>query len=104
MGICCSFVFFRGNYSPLAAIFFLHHQVFFKCEPAKKTRPQNYDYKRGYYFFSIYIDLQKCTKKRVTFFTCLTFDPKPRAKGEHDQKKFFCSLLVYVFSIHWYWF
>ena len=100
MGICCPFVSFRVNCGPLAAIFFLHHKALFKWEPAKKTRPQNHDFYRSYNFFSIFNNLQKCTKNRVTFFTFLTFDLKPRAKGDHDQKKIICSLLVNVFSIH----
>ena len=104
MGICCPFVSFRVKCGPLAAIFFFLIKLFLNVNQLKKTRPQNYDFYRSYNFFSIFNNLQKCTKNRVTFFTFLTFDLKPRAKGDHDQKKIFCSLLVNVFSIHWYWF
>ena len=103
MGICCSFVFFSSDYGPLAVIFFLHRLVFFKCEPAKKTRPQNHDSRRNNDFFSNYIDPRKCTEKRVTFFKFLNFDPKSWAMGMHDPKKNFCSLLVNVFPIQWHW-
>ena len=75
--------YFRSTAALLRPLF-LHHLVFFKCEPAKKTRPQNHDSKRNNNIFSNYIDPRKCIKKMVNFSMFLTFDPKSWAMGKHD--------------------